>query len=141
MKNVAFKVVGDWLLAVYSENPPSEEEARLILKAFKSMDLDKMRMLVFTKGGAPTTAQRRDLNDVLRGRTFPTAVVSDAVMVRGVVTAMSWFNSAIKVFPLSATDDALRYIGIPETQYEFMRREIAKLQAELNKPGMKRAAS
>jgi hypothetical protein len=139
VKNVAYKAVGHWFLAAYAESPPTEDEAREILRVFKSLDLDRMRTIVVTRGGAPTAAQRKELNEVLKGRVFPAAVVSDNIMVRGVVTAMSWFNSAIKVFSLSAIDDAMRYVGVPETHFVIVRSELVKLQAAVAKPRTNRA--
>lgn len=131
MKNVAFKAMSQWILVVYDVNPPTDEEARELLTNFKAIDLERTRMLIVTKGGAPTTAQRKDLNDFLKGRSFQTAVVCDLIMVRGIVTAMSWFNSGVKSFTSAEFEGAMRYLGMPQSQFEVVRAEISKLQASL----------
>lgn len=138
MKNVAHKIIGDWFVAVWGENPPTEEEGRLILSVFKTLDFSRMRMLVFTRGGAPTPAQRKAMNEALQGTSFTTAIVTDVTLVRGVVTALSWFNSSIKAFSTAQVEDAFRYLQIPTTQYDLFRREVRRLEAELSTPVRKR---
>jgi hypothetical protein len=131
MKNVAYKIIDNWLIAANGEVAPSEDEFREILALFKEIDRDRMRMLVFTKGGAPTAMHRKQLHAVLQGKDLTTAVVSDVYFIRGIVTAMSWFNNHIKVFPTSAIEEAFRYLEIPYSQYDQFRREAIKLQAEV----------
>jgi len=43
----------------------------------------------------------------IAGRTVPVAVISGSATIRGVVTALSWFNRKIKAFPPSGLGDAL----------------------------------
>jgi nucleoid-associated protein YgaU len=131
MKNVAFVMVDNFLISAYGENAPTEEEGRANLEFFKSLDLSKVKLLIFTRGGAPTAAQRKDFNDALRGVQLVTAVVTDTNLVRGVVTALSWFNPKISAFANSAVTDAFRYLEIPPSRYDHFIREAAKLQAEV----------
>src|SRR5262245_20647096 len=112
---VSFKVVDDVFLLVYNENDLSDPEAKAIIDAFNSLDLKSTKVLVFTKGGAPTPAQRKQFNEVLSGNTLPVAVVSDARIVRGVVTALGWFNSGIKSFSPDQVEQAYQHLGIPSS--------------------------
>jgi hypothetical protein len=134
MKNVAFKLIGHYLICAYNELPPSDADGRTALEIFRSLDLDKVKVLTFTKGGAPTAKQRKDINDVLNGRQLTTAVVSDAVLIRGVVTAFSWFNTKIRAFPGSALEDAFQYLDIPTSRWDYFAAEAAKVQEEVGKP-------
>lgn len=140
MKNVAYKTMGQWILVAYGENPPTDPESHELLDIFKTLDVERTRVLIVTKGGAPTAAQRKDFNDLLQGRVFQVAVVCDLITVRGIVTAMSWFNSGIKSFTSAELDAAMRYVGIPQSHSDIVRRELAKLQSSLGKPGVNRAA-
>jgi len=131
MKNVAYKIIDSWLVAAYGADPLSEQEADEVLAVFKGLDFDRMRLLAFTRGGAPTAMQRKRLHDVLDGKDFTTAVVTDVYFIRGIVTAMSWFNKRIRVFPTSALEEAFRYLEIPSSQYDYFRQEATKLQAQV----------
>jgi hypothetical protein len=128
MKNVAFKLMGSLLLVAYGEDAPTHEDHLACLAVFRSMDIEGSRSLCFTRGGGPTAAQRKELHDVLQGRSLPCAVVSDAAMVRGLVTAASWFNGKIKAFSMHQVPEALRYLGIPEGRHQSIMEEGRRLQ-------------
>jgi hypothetical protein len=133
MKNFKFKVVGNLLVSVYNENPPTNEEAEAALESFRQMTFDRLRALSFTKGGTHTAAQRKQLNDVLAGRELKTAVVTDVRLVRGVVTAMSWFNKSIKVFTPETWEDAFAYLEIPPGQFDRIWEVIKGLDDEIQR--------
>src|SRR5262249_16125686 len=84
-----------------AENPADEEwEAYLavIKEAIDRLGLENVRAIAVTDGGAPSSAQRNRLNQLLGGRSVPGGVVTDSALVRGIVTALSWFNRAVKSF-------------------------------------------
>jgi len=137
MKNQAFKFLDDLVIVAHTANPPTEEESRAYLNAFRARDLSRLRCLAFTDGGAPSAAHRRELNEILRGRAFPTAVVSSVPVVRGVVTALSWFNSKIKAFAPEDAEQAFVYLGIPQSDYAKVWVEIRKLSTELGATPLK----
>src|ERR1700759_3207208 len=98
MKNVVFKTVGNVLVAVHGENNITDEEALACQAALRTMDLDRLRILVCTDGGGASAMQRKGLIDAFSGRDVPTAIVTDVRMLRGVITALSWFNKNIRAF-------------------------------------------
>ncbi len=70
--------------------------------------------LIFSEGGAPGAGQRRLVRDRLAplGRLDARyAVLSNSLLVRGVVNALSLFSSHIRSFPLEAINDAVTHIG------------------------------
>ena len=97
-------------------------------------------MLVVPAGGGTTQVQRKQMNDVLRGNEMPTAVVSDDIVIRGTVTALGWFNKKIKVFRVSALDEALEYLDIHSSRYEAIEREVRSLRDEIDKSRPKSVA-
>lgn len=133
MKNFAFKLVGNLLISVYTENAPANEDADAAAAAFKDMTFDRLRALTFTKGGTHTAAQRKTLHDILGGRELRTAVVTDVPMVRGVVTAVSWFNKSVKAFTPTGWKDAFLYLDIPSSQFERTWEHIHALEREIQR--------
>ena len=129
MKNAGYTIIGDYLISAWGEVTLSSDEEQEMLAFFKTLDLERIRCLVFTKGAAPTAMMRKHMHDALGGREMMAAIVTDVYFMRGIVTTMSWFNKQVRAFPSSALESALRYLEIPPDQYELFRRESVKLQA------------
>lgn len=134
MKNVAFKIMGTWLLSAYGEDSPTKDEAAECLNILKTLDLNKLRILIYSKGGAPSAAQRKDMNEVVKGHEIPVAVLTSSKVARGAVTALSWFNSNMKAFAPEAERDAFHYLQIPPEQHDLFSLELKKLIAEVSSP-------
>jgi len=132
-KTVAFRLIDHWLLTVYGISDPTDAEWAVCADKFRSMDLRHLRVLIYTEGGAPSAAQRKVMNDVVNGRTFPTALVSSSAMMRGIATAMSWFNKGIKAFEPDAIEDALAYMEVPQDRVSFFLSEIENLLSEIRR--------
>jgi hypothetical protein len=130
MKNMAFEVVDRLFIVVYCANP-TDEEWRHYLEVVERHGIDRTMQLIFTDGGGPSPTQRKYLNDLLRGRTVPVAVVSGSATIRGTVTALSWFNRKIRAFPPTGLRDALVYLEIPLSRAELIEREMRQLRASL----------
>jgi hypothetical protein len=131
MKTMAFKVIGDLLLAVHGAQSMTEEEAGACFEAVAKVDIRRAKSLVFTKGGGPKPGHRKVLADMYKGRSVPTAVISDVRLVRGIVTAMAWFNPSMRAFASSGVQDALKFLDVPESQWSTILREAEKLKREL----------
>jgi hypothetical protein len=131
MKNVVFRMIGHVMLIVYNDKTPTTEDHRRCVEAFRTMDPAQVRSLVITDGGAPTPAQRKDFVDILQGRQYRMAVLTDSIMVRGVVTAVSWFTTGTRAFPRAALDQAFLHLDIPPRLHDRIRAEIVVLQREL----------
>ena len=128
MRNMVCKVVGSLGISIHTPDNPSNEEWDEMVKCVKQCkDLSTFRGISFTDGGSPSPAQRKKTNDVLAGRVVPTAVVTSSSLARGVVTAMSWFNPMLKVFPPDKLDDALRYLQVRDSEYKVIKLEIREL--------------
>jgi hypothetical protein len=52
-------------------------------------------------------------------------------MVRGIVTAISWFNPGIKAFSTLQIPAALKYLDFPDDQHGPILAEIARLKQKL----------
>jgi hypothetical protein len=135
MKNVAFKLVGYVCICYYNGFAPTEQDHRDSIQFFRNLDFARVKILAITEGGAPSTVQRKDFNDALKGRQIPLALVTDSTLVRGAVTAYGWFNKNIRPFPRANLEDALAYLGVPEAKYEKHIRAVAALREEVNGHG------
>jgi hypothetical protein len=131
MRNLAFKVVDRLFIVVYGPDGPSDEEWDRYLGDVKRHGIDRTQQLIVTPGGGPNASQRGTLNNLLAGRSVPVAVMSDSTRIRGVVTALSWFNRLIRAFPPSGLHDALAYLEIPASRADLIEREIRRLQGSL----------
>jgi hypothetical protein len=129
---MAIKVVDRLFIVVYGPDGPSDEEWNGYLKDVERHGIDRTQQLIVTPGGGPNAAQRGTLNALLAGRSVPVAVMSDSARIRGVVTALSWFNRSIRAFPPNGLHDALAYLEIPATRGDLIQREILRLRALLS---------
>jgi hypothetical protein len=104
--------LGEVMLVAHTSRAPTDVEWERYLGAMRGHDVERMRSLVFTDGGAPNMAQRGRLNDTLDGKTSTGAVISASALVRGVVTALRWFNPKLKAFSPTEVPQALTYLDI-----------------------------
>jgi hypothetical protein len=130
-KNLAIQVVDRLFLVAYGTTGPTDEEWSSYL-ALVERHGDQTQQLISTQGGAPTSAQRRQLAVLLGGRTVPVAILSSSARVRAMTVALSWFNARIKVFAPSALSDALDFLGVPASREALITVELKKLRAELD---------
>jgi hypothetical protein len=93
--------------------------------------------LVLTDGATPNGEQRKLVADLLKGRSSNAAVVTSNPVVRGAVTALSWFNSKIKAFSSEQVDAAMRHLGIQSHEIGQVRRELILLNKKLGGIPMK----
>jgi hypothetical protein len=134
-KNMVFAWAGDVLIAVHGTQAPTDEEWSNYLKTIRKVEnLQEVRSLAFTDGGAPNSLQRKEINDLLKGRPGLGAVVSASTLVRSVVTAMTWFNPLMKAFPPERVDEAYAHLKLKPAEIDAVRREIANLRKAFGAP-------
>lgn len=132
MRNMAFTSIERIMIAVYAQKEPTDEEWSAYLDSVAALGLDGSRHLIVTAGGGPNSIQRKRLNDLLAGRSIPVSVVTNSTTVRGITTALSWFNRDIRAFSLDEFDAALRHLKIPVEQAPLFGSRIKALQAQLS---------
>jgi hypothetical protein len=112
VRNMVYAIRDDLFVVVHRARPPTDAEWTDYLDSWKPLDMSAMRTLVFTDGGGPNPAQRKAANAALAGKSSLTAVVSSSALVRGIVTALGWFNPKIKAFGPEDAEHAFAYLGI-----------------------------
>ncbi len=83
--------------------------------------------MVVSDGGAPTVTQRANLRETLGGSSFTGSVLSKSVLVRGAVTAMSWFNPGLKVFGPDRYAEWLKSVPLQQEELGVLKETVAKL--------------
>lgn len=142
MRNIAWKLVGDTMIAVHTSRPFSDAEGLAYIDDMvaaanaRGGDLSMLRNLVVTEGGGPNTAQRKLASERLQKlknwNKATSAVVSSATSVRGIVTVLHWFNMNIKAFPPQRIEEAFTFLGIGKEEAEQILAELPRLKAQLS---------
>lgn len=134
MKNMAFVTVGDLVVALHNSSPPTEQEWAGYMDAMKKIGAEKVRGLAFTDGGGPDSKQRKLITDLLGGQPRQAAVVSASSVVRGIVTALNWFNPAIKAFSPERVDEAYDYLKLTTAEIEAVNRQVRVMHKQFSTP-------
>jgi hypothetical protein len=119
---------------VHTADAPTDEEWDAMLAHYRAKRAP--RVIVFTDGGGPTTLQRGRLNDALEGMVVKTAVVTASPVIRGIVTALSWFNPGIKSFVPDRAALALSYLGLAAGEHDRVMQQVMKLSRQLQPEGL-----
>jgi hypothetical protein len=128
---------GGLLLLAHTDRPPNDAEWEQYIAELAKHDPRQLRSLTFTDGGGPSAAQRKQVNDYLAGQASPCAVVTSSSMVRGLVSALGWFNAQIKTYSPRDLDAALKHLAVTADEAPRVRREIQLLRTRLDHAGLK----
>jgi hypothetical protein len=133
-RTLAFQRVANCIVLVHVEKDPTDSEWDEYVQFFAS-NIDT-RVLVFSKGGAPSAAQRDKLKRVVdkHGKRVVTAVMTDSQLARGVMTALKWFLKDMSAFPAKDFEGALKYLEIPEGMAGLFRKSILSMSSDLGIP-------
>lgn len=86
-------------------------------KGANGADLDRLRVLVVSDGGAPNTEQRHSVqNDIYEGRSVKTALLTNSLanpIKRGIARAFTWMNQGFKVCDPTDLPSALAHLDLP----------------------------
>lgn len=135
---MSFTVVRQKLfLVVHTKDNPDEVEWEDYLRGIRSACGKVGAILIISDGGGPNTMQRGRMNDLLESLKFQgkVAVVTINRIVRGIVTAISWFNPTIKAFSTIQIPAALKYLEIPDAEHDHYNAEIRRLKTNLGITG------
>lgn len=135
-KSIAFSFMsgmGNFNLCVFvaMNEPYGADEWAQYMDGLRKNLKTPLRTIVVTDGGSPNAAQRKEMIDLFKGVAPPTCIVSDSQLVRGMTTALGWFNPNIKAVAPTQLKDAFAYLKIPPEHEERVRKEIWRLRSEL----------
>ncbi len=117
-------------IAVLRAKPPTEEEWARWIALLQDHAKPYLRVLVETQAG-PNAAQRKALAQATRGEDVRFAILTDSIVVRGIVTALAWLGVPHRAFPTIQQQQAADYLELTNAQLERARQELQRLRGEV----------
>src|SRR5262245_56575650 len=115
-KTMAWRVEGRLMVVVHGPQSPSTLEWEGVLRddllRTKSGHEGERCTLVSTHGGGPDGDQRKRLQEQMDHQFAPTCIMTKSVLVRGIVSALSFFNRRMKMVGLEDREAALEHLGL-----------------------------
>jgi len=137
MADMVHAVIGDLGVALHTDKTPSREEWDAFMSAIRVVPSARVRVLAITDGGGPSTVHRGQFVKYLDGAKARIAVVSEALVVRGIVTALSWFTNNIRVFAPDDFRAAIAYVDLTQDECDAVKARLREMATRL--PGPVRA--
>jgi hypothetical protein len=116
-------------IAVHSEQPPSDEEWAQWIALCRDRP-GALRVLVETHGGGPNAKQRKALNDALGSRDMRAAILTESLLVRGVVTALAWLGIPLRAFTFDQVRLAADYLELSDPELTHALETLRELVNE-----------
>jgi hypothetical protein len=132
MANMIHRQIRNVFVCVHSEECPTDVEWNAFLGDCRAVPPSELRVVAFTDGGRPNTVQRTDFAAYCGEAQPLIAVVSGNRIVRGAVTAISWFNKRIKLFSPAAANEALSHVGLNPVEAAQILKLAHQLSAEID---------
>lgn len=135
MADFLFSVVENCFLLVHTKKAPTNAEWDQYLAELgrRADRIEDLRSLVFTDGGGPTSEQRGRLNPILKGRASRAAVVSNAPIIRFIVSSLALLNPKIRTFQPEELSQALAHIELPIDILPTVRKQLLGMLEEMGK--------
>ena len=142
MERMSFKILGTLHVIVVGEQSPTADDWKKYVEALvaeekRGIDVTQMRTLVFSDGGGPDSGQRAVVKNLLNGRATPLAIVTGNAFMRGLVTALSWFNPKARAFAPNDVGAALDFLQVPVLKFDSIKQTAQELQKSLGLPHVK----
>ena len=131
LPNQVTRRIGNLVILRENTETPSDAEwdETLRLLTLNPADLDKTKVLVITDGGGPSPAQRKRLDQALKGTPVRVAVVSESVKVRFIVSSVALVTSRIQSFRQSELAAAFDHLGLNHEERQVATRSINEMAA------------
>jgi hypothetical protein len=119
-------------IAVHDEVPPTDEEWELWLLFFNGRT--EVRALVESyEGAGPNAKQRRVLAERTQGIDVRAAILTDSLVVRGIVTAIAWLGLPQRAFPPGHFQQAGEFLGLTKDELTRGVDELSRLRIQLRR--------
>jgi hypothetical protein len=149
MPNIASVTVrgddfGQVVVMAHNSQPLSDEEWETgylasIRKMKEDAPLFRSGNLVFAEGRGPTPKQRKISNAIYgdgTGYQLRVAVVTESLMVRGAVTALSWFNPRIDAFKPTDWRRAVNHLELKDKHTLVLAAALRELRSKIADVGI-----
>jgi hypothetical protein len=125
--------VGDYVLFAHSAASPSDAEWSDCIALLASVVLDRVRVLVWTDGGAPNAAQRAALDAAWASKHPLTAVLTPSTLRRIVGAAATRANPGVRFFSPEQHESAFDHLRTEYSDRERLLDRLTLLRAELER--------
>lgn len=129
-------------LVVHSEDPPASEDWDVFITERGEHPTDiTAPTLIYSAGGGPNSMQRGQLESLMNEKNakhLRVAVVTPSRLVRGIGTAVSWFQPNLKVFAPADLEKAYEHLDMAG---ELRQQCQARLQEMAGQLGVSVAAA
>lgn len=136
---VAHPDFGEIIVTAHNSRELSNEEweanyLRYVRDMKSRGKLNEGANLVFADGKGPNSVQRAAGNAIFgkdKEYTFRVSVITASLMVRGAVTAISWFNPLIRAFSPNDWMRAYHHVRVTEAHYGMIRQAVEVLDRKV----------
>lgn len=132
MADMAHVIIGTLGVALHTSNTPSRQEWDAWMVSLHDVAPSRLRVLAVTDGGGPNTLQRGALVKYLSGAKARIAVMSDALVVRGIITALSWFTHGIQQFSPDRYAEAAEHLDLSMDEQGAVKKHMPALAEALS---------
>lgn len=135
---MAWALVDDIGVIVHGAGAPSAAEWQEWLAEYRRKSSLLSGVFIYSLGGGPTSAQRTDLLKIVdKLQHVPqTVMVTESAMVRGIITALSWFVAPAKrarVFSPADLENAFGVLGLSESARQRLFQRVQALADQVDK--------
>jgi hypothetical protein len=128
-RTLVWRFDGRLLVAVHGFKSPTNLEWQRFLNEGTAHGMGPhLRILIISHGGGPDGDQRKRLGQVIGAAPAPTVVMTGSALVRGITSAMTFFNPHMKAVNIYDTELAFEHLGLtPEerSKAQQLRRELS----------------
>ncbi len=130
---LGFDGQGSLVLFVVGDRAPDRDEWKTYVDYLKDRVAihGKVRLVVVAGSAGPDALQRKQLGESVPSKKLRTAVVSDSMVARGVITAFRWYGLEIDAFKSSEVDAACRYLAASDDETAWLNRTLASIRSSL----------
>lgn len=123
-------VIGDLFIAASNGSIPSDDNWNAYIHDLKTKPFQKY-LHIAASNTEVTSLQRKAAFEAFTSRGVKCAVLTESGVVRGVVTAASWFGVDVKAFKVEALPTALSYLSIDPNLVATAQRTALQLRKEV----------
>ena len=118
-------------IAVHDDIPPTDEEWARWIAYYEGRK--QGRALVESKHGAgPNVMQRKLMADAIRGIDIRAAILTESLVVRGMVTAIAWLGIPQRAFLPGQYIEASSFLGLTDSERVRAIDELSRLRNDLS---------
>jgi hypothetical protein len=119
------------VMAVHDHRTPTDDEWGRWVQMCRERAGQDMRGFVESRtGGGPNARQRKELSYALHGVDARSAIFTDSLISRGIVTAISWMGIPIRAFASEDFRNAADYLGLTNEELATALAILPRLREE-----------